>query len=40
MEINHAVNESIQCVILALCYTCTSVMLVATLANDDIARNY
>ena len=37
VEVNHAISKSIQCVVLALSYILTGEVLVATLANDDVA---
>ena len=37
VEIHHAVNKCIQCIVLANTYVLTRIVLCATLANDDVA---
>ena len=37
VEVNSTVNECIESVVLALSYTSTCEVLIATLANDDVA---
>lgn len=37
VEVNSTVYESVESVVLALSYTSTSEVLVATLTNDDVA---
>ena len=39
VEIHHAVNKCIQCIVLANTYVLTRIVLCATLANDDVAGN-
>ena len=39
MEVDHTVCQSIQCVVLTLSDILTGEVLVATLANDDVAGN-
>ena len=39
VEVNHAVSECIERVVLALTYVFTRIVAVAALANDDVARD-
>lgn len=39
VEVHHAVGQSIQSVVLALSNVLTGIVLVTTLANDDVAGN-